>query len=747
MQKIELLSPAGKKESAYAAIQNGADAIYMSGTKFGARAFADNFSLADIQEILDYAHGYHVRVYITLNTVLYEYEITECMEYVKQLYELQVDALIVQDLGLLYLIRTTFPDFEVHASTQMHVYNREALLFLQAQGVKRAVLARECTLEQLCDFQDIAIEKEVFVHGALCIAFSGQCLFSAMNNQRSGNRGACAQGCRMPYELLCKEEVVHDKAYLLSPKDLNVLEEIEVLKKVGITSFKIEGRMKSSEYVAHMTALYRKALDQHNYQVTPEELMIAKVLFHRKYTKGHLFQAKQLMNYERPNHEGIRIGKVIQVSKQRMKLYLEGTLHQHDGIRILQAKERGFQVNRMYKDGLLVNQAKAGDTIELDTFGELIQKQAIVLKTKDVEVEKQLQTTYQTRQRTVGLKANLVIELDKPIKLTIWDEYQHELTMTSDYFVQAAQKQATTALEIEARLQKTGDTIYTFEAISIAMDQAVFIPARAINELRREALKCFYDIAKSPVSREVTNFVLDPLRKPSIQKRSIEITVLTEVQLKACLTYDDVVVYVADKALFQRYQEHAQVRYRQSNVATHIDDTASMVGDIGGLNRNCSLDYSLNIMNSYTLEYLQRLHNQTMYLSLELDDAALRATMEAYQERNQAKPDVGMVVYGKVKLMSSKHCPVNSICADGTKQHCQRCKQQPYYLRDTFGKRFFLYGDEWCTMHIYHHEAIDKLAQIQVYQQLGISTFRLDFTDETPTEMAEIYRKCQKCYR
>ncbi|NBL00074.1 MAG: U32 family peptidase, partial [Erysipelotrichia bacterium] len=262
VRNVELLSPAGSYESAIAGIQNGCDALYMAGTKFGARAYASNFDPEQLTKIIAYAHAYGVKVYITLNTLIHDAECEECFSYIAFLYELNVDALIVQDLGILEYVRSHYPDFEVHASTQMHIVNEHALAFLASLNVKRAVLAREVTLPEIKRFSKQKIELEVFVHGALCVAYSGQCLMSFMIGKRSGNRGECAQTCRMPYRLCdfnTKQEYAQ-AAYLLSLKDLNTLDHVDKLIAAGIDSFKIEGRMKKSEYVAHITALYRSKI-------------------------------------------------------------------------------------------------------------------------------------------------------------------------------------------------------------------------------------------------------------------------------------------------------------------------------------------------------------------------------------------------------------------------------------------------------------------------------------------------------
>lgn len=262
MNKIELLAPAGSMESLIAAINNGANAVYLGGSKFSARAYASNFDNETMIKAVDYAHSYGVKVHITVNTLLKQSELQEALKYVGYLYEIGVDALIIQDTGLISLIKSVYPEFELHASTQITVHNGEGALYFREKGLHRIVLSRELSLDEIKYIsKDLGIETEMFVHGALCVCYSGQCLMSSMIGGRSGNRGRCAQPCRMQYNL--KGETLGErKAYLLSPKDTSFIEDIEDIIKSGTSSLKVEGRMKKPEYVAGVIRNYRKAIDK-----------------------------------------------------------------------------------------------------------------------------------------------------------------------------------------------------------------------------------------------------------------------------------------------------------------------------------------------------------------------------------------------------------------------------------------------------------------------------------------------------
>ena len=262
MKKPELLSPVGNIDALKAAINAGCDAVYLGGKLFGARSYAGNFDDEEMIEAIKYAHIYGVKVYVTMNTMIYESEVEAFINYVDFLHRNNVDALIIQDLGMMDLIRKTYPNLELHASTQMNVHNVEGVKLLEELGLKRVVLARETNIEKIKEIkQKTNIELEIFVQGALCISYSGQCLMSSLLNGRSGNRGTCSQCCRMKYDLISDNKKVNTDEYLLSTKDLNTLEHLDQLIEVGVDSLKIEGRMKRPEYVYLMTNIYRKAID------------------------------------------------------------------------------------------------------------------------------------------------------------------------------------------------------------------------------------------------------------------------------------------------------------------------------------------------------------------------------------------------------------------------------------------------------------------------------------------------------
>ena len=317
--KVELLAPAGNMASAVAAINSGCDAIYLAGPQYGARAYADNFSLDELKEVIKFAHIRDKSVFVTVNTVLFEDEIKDAIKFLEFLYLNDCDGVIVQDLGLVEIILKKYPDMPVHASTQMNIHTFSQAKKLQELGFKRIVLARETPFEVIKEIKEkLSVEIEVFVHGALCVSYSGNCYFSSVVGKRSGNRGRCAQPCRMLYKLDDNKE-----KYYLSPKDLCTLEEIKRLVDIGVNSFKIEGRMKRSEYVGQVVSSYRKILDNKEYDLN-KEINDLKLIFNREFTKGFLFNEhnNKFINVENQNHQGIKIGKVLSSNNNKVRVKL-----------------------------------------------------------------------------------------------------------------------------------------------------------------------------------------------------------------------------------------------------------------------------------------------------------------------------------------------------------------------------------------------------------------------------------------
>ena len=569
--KKELLSPAGDFETLKQAIHNGCDAVYLGGKKFGARKFATNFDETEIVHAIKYCHLYGVRIYVTVNTVIFENEIEDCLEYVTFLHQNGVDAVIMQDLGMISLVRQVLPNLEVHVSTQAHTHNINQIRLLEKLGVTRIVVAREMSLSEIKKL-DTQLEIEAFIHGALCVCYSGQCLFSKLLLDRSGNRGECAGICRLPFALLENgQEVKTNGKYLLSPKELNTTNHIQELLESNITSFKIEGRMKSPATIGFITRLYRMLINHYErgekVLLTSQEQEKLMLLFNRGFTEGYLFQqsGEDFMNIASPNHIGIPIGKVIEVSSKRIKIKLEKELHQGDGIRF-QNEQTGMVTNFIYDaNDKLISGAGSGDVIELDNRVGVSSK-GLVLKTVDSMLLRELE---RYSEKKIPISVRVVATLEKPFQIEISD-YLHYVKL-EDNIVEKATGNGTSASRILEQLSKLGDTPFYIDNSSFDIDEGIFIPISKMNELRRQAISKLIEIRENPGKEVVIHPIL------SVQEHRVSsfpvftALVRNEEQLQACLEESIIdTIYVTDLSLYQKYHDYSNVYLRLDRCISHL---------------------------------------------------------------------------------------------------------------------------------------------------------------------------------
>lgn len=482
----ELLIPVGSFEALKYAIFNGCDAVYLAGKKYGARAFAKNFDDEELKKAVSLSHLYDVKVYVALNIMIFEREFKEVIKYIEYLKAINVDALIVSDLGLISYLHQNYPEIVVHASTQAHTFNLKQIKFLKNLGVKRVVVDRELSLNEIKKFKNI-IEIEVFIHGALCVCYSGNCLMSYLTKRRSGNRGCCAQNCRLPYQLSHNHKLMNlEDKYLLSTKELNTSYHIEELMNSNITSFKVEGRMKSPSYVGFITKFYRTLID--NYQkfgkvmINDEDIEKLKVIYNRDFTDGYLFNNENIYNMKSPNHQGIVIGKVIDYNQKQIKIKLFKDLNQEDGIRFVK-DNLGMIVNFLYDEkGKLINKAFKGDTILVDNKVG-IKNLGEVRKTIDYQLEKELEKLYPPK---ILIDVLLNITLDN-FEMTVIDN-KNKITLKKN-ICEKSLKVVTSKEEILNQIKKTGNTPFSINQIKINLEPNLFIPIKKINEIRREILE------------------------------------------------------------------------------------------------------------------------------------------------------------------------------------------------------------------------------------------------------------------
>ena len=692
MKKTELLCPAGNFKMLEAAIYNGADAVYLSGNKFGARKFANNFNNEEIIEAIRLAHLYGVKVYITINTLIKDEEVEEFINFVEFIHKNNVDAVLMQDLGMINLVRKTFPNLEIHASTQFHNHNNEDLKFLKSIGIKRAVLAREMSIDEIKKL-DIDIEKEIFVHGALCISYSGECLMSSMILNRSGNRGECAGMCRLPYKLLENDkELITKGNYILSPKELCTIENLKEILDLNIDSIKIEGRMKSPEYVAYVTKLYRKAIDDYyngkEINISEEELDNLKVLFNRNFTKGYLLNDdNNLMNITSPNHQGIEIGKVINITKNKIKIKLTKNLYQGDAIRFKNINE-GMYVNFIYDiNGKLINKGLKNQIIFIDNKLN-IKKEDIVLKTIDNNLIKEIN---EYPKKKIPISILIEAKLNKNIKVTFDDGINKVEKLGKN--IEKANKQELTKGIIEEKISKLNNTIYTIKNIEINMDNNIFIPISEINNLRREIVNELNYIR----ANKKTNYKkIEPIFNKVKIDNTNTLNILTnkEEEYKELNKYK-VNFYTENLILYKKYKDNKNVYLRLPRIINNninFKNENLLINDIGTITNlsnknNIISDIYRNVTNIYTINYLHELGVKKVGLSPELNINEIKNLYNNFIKTFNYIPNIEIFVYGYLELMLLKHCILKENI--NKNKQCNICtNKNNYYILDRNNKKY-----------------------------------------------------------
>lgn len=769
MRDVELLAPVGSFEALKAAVQNGANAVYLGGKDFGARASANNFDRDELKDAVKYAHIRGVQVFVTTNTLRKENEIEDFLEYVKFLYDIDVDAIILQDIGMARLIKRELPDFELHASTQMVAHSLEDVKYLEGVGFDRVVLAREVTVEEIkyiCD--NCKADIEVFVHGALCVCYSGQCLMSSMIGNRSGNRGRCAQPCRQRYELVdvYTGEVVNSNGdYLLSPKDLSTIEEIDKIIDAGVHSLKIEGRMKRPEYVATVIDGYRKTIDEYlatnKLNVSDETINDLYTIFNRKFTKGLLLGdvGKDMMNSQLPNNQGLYVGTVVDYNKKakRLKIKLSNTLKKGDGINL-----GGGTIGRIIKNGNIETIGYKGETIELDFVGEA-RKGQIVFKTSDSELMDRVQATFTQDKELVKniIDAKITIKLGQKPILTLKDRHGNEATIECDKIVEEAMKVALSKEKVEAQLRKLGNTPYELDLLEIELDDNVSLPVSLLNQMRRDCIELLDKERISIKNRKYKDKVVKykPVQYNRNKKQEISVKVKNLEQLESALECNIDRIYYEDtnsidKAMSLAMKYNKKVIYSAPRIirnkeynhlakANNAGVASVQVGNYGSIDyfkgKELNIDYYLNAFNSETINYYKEIGADTLCISQELNINEIKETIK-YTDIN-----IESVVYGYTPLMITEYCPMGVIVRDCKKdKRVAKCKESIYVLRNSKGDEFRVSQDIFCRSTIYNSNVTCMLDNLYELHEIGINVLRLDFTledKETVKEVIEAYQE------
>ncbi|MCZ7384013.1 MAG: DUF3656 domain-containing protein [Candidatus Methanoperedens sp.] len=758
----ELLAPVGSKEALIAAIENGADAVYFGGKVFSARQYASNFNRDELEEAIDYAHVRGVKAYVTVNTLIKDSELEEACDYLQFLCNCGADAVIVQDIGILRLLREKMPELPVHASTQMTIHNVEGVKFLQEMGVKRVVLARELSLDEIRRIKSqTGVEVETFIHGALCFSYSGQCLLSSMIGGRSGNRGYCAQPCRKKYRMNGIE------GYLLSPKDLNMSEHIGALVDAGIDSFKIEGRMKRHEYVAGVVRVYRKLIDRYfespsDFRVTEDEKHTLLQLFNRGFTTGYFFgnPGSGLMSRKYPYNIGTELGTVADYEplKKLVSIKLDAPLRTGDGIGI---GESGVIVRKIFVENRMVTAANPGYTVRIP-FDRDVTRGDAVFKTYDSRLMAALETG---NIKKIPIKIAIKAKIGNPLELRLSDG-ENEIAVQGE-IVSGAERKPISRQSIAGQLTKLGSTFYEAQEVTFDIDENIFIPVSELNGLRRRAV--------AELETERAQKWKRRCRKPEIitEKRNIEIKPILAVNtntvegFEAAVDSGADVVYIGgevfgndkleknkpqmnaderrfvDRDAYDYAIEYAHKRGAGAFICTprivkeirdlntNLDSDGFLVSNLGVLyhlrkqetNKPIVLDYPFNVFNRLTMDYLLN-YSQRVTLSPELTLKEIKNLTPFGQTE--------CIVHGFFPLMVSEHGLVSSLFSSG--------KDSDFLLKDEKGFSFPIKTDTQNRTYVMNSRELCMLEYVPDIVKAGVCGLRFEAKTYDKDKIVEITR-------
>lgn len=762
--KIELLAPAGSYESMVAAYSAGADAVYIGGAKFGARAFADNLDTEQMKKAIDYAHIRGRKLYLTVNTLLKQKETEELYDYLLPFYREGLDAVIVQDFGVFQMVREAFPDMDLHASTQMTVTGVRGAAWLQERGASRVVTARELSMEEIRKIHEqVPVEIESFVHGALCFCYSGQCLLSSMIGGRSGNRGRCAQPCRLPYQLYEEDSLLSRDPYLMSPKDMCTLDLIPELVESGIYSFKMEGRMKKPEYTAGITSVYRKYIDQYlndgkeNFRIRPEDRSLLMDLYNRGgFSQGYYQQhnGKDMMSMQRPNHWGTEAAKMISAGRETKWKALED-LNIRDVLELRSAKEK-----REYT--LSQNVAK-GAVFSMKTGNGREKNGMLLYRTRNEKLISEIRKTYLDNPYKVGIDGELLLQKKCAAQLQI--RYRDIYVSVSGGEVQSAQKRPLEEKDVRKQISKLGQTEFKWEKLHIRMDEGIFLSVQELNELRRKAIEELTE-AILQKERKCQNRIPQTREKPETQKQTDALFITAQAerreQLEEILACNKIrrvclssLLYPSEEAFLGQASEDVKrcresgkeswyvmpwiFREEKRNYFLHMEKCRHILEQFDGiLVKNLeeiqylqqisycgkiALDHNMYIWNREAVSFWQKEKIDWMTLPVELTDQEMRPLSSARRE---------MIVYGYAPLM------VTAQCFQKNTTGCRK-KRKILHLKDRKGKYFPIKNDCSFCYNILYNSTVTELAdQSRSISQIAPESVRLSFTIEDARQTREV---------
>ncbi len=792
--KIELLAPAGTWEALEAAVNAGADAVYMGGKAFGARAYANNFDRGEMTRAVYFAHLHRVRLYITVNTLVDDSELAELADYLLFLNNAGVDGIIVQDLGVIRLARQLVPELPLHASTQLTITNSGGVDFAAGAGMKRSVLARELSLKDIAAACARGTEIETFIHGALCVCYSGQCLMSSLIGGRSGNRGRCAQPCRLPYKLLNAEgrDMLQGRdagQYLLSPRDMNTLSVLPQMIEAGVLSYKIEGRMKRPEYVAVVVDAYRRAIDSYlagDYHVPAEDLANIEQIFNRDFTTAYLTgrPGREMMSDRRPNNRGVLVGRVAKLDRQHNKaaVKLEKELHLGDGLEfwVSVGGRIGTTVTEMFCGGRSVQSAAPGQQVTIDVPNG-VRMNDRVFRTLDSRLMAYAQQFYGAdAKRRIPVDAAVTAKIGAPMRIVLTDDEGNTGCGETAFIVEAARRRALDEAAVRRQLDRLGTTEYALSSLSFTHDENVMVPLSEINEARRMACEALdkarlekFAPARTPVFKFTAE--LEPQahkikRAPSVLTVHCDSIAKVNAALQAgaerilfggdCFNHQHLTDadYVKAAELCRkagrrlafatpRIVREAQLAYfdrlfalweRLQPEYVYINNNGlwPAAKKYAGLHLIAGL--SLNIFNSQALQFWQEQGAEGAVLSAEL-------TMAQVEHLAGVSPlPLECIIQGRLEMMVSEYCVGGSFLGELHKGACKfNCREQ-LFLSDRKEARFPVATDQFCRMHILNAHELCLLANVQHMAEIGVASLRIDgraYDEARLGELVALYRQ------
>ncbi len=786
----ELLAPAGNWECARAAVENGADAIYFGLSRFNARMRADNFTEADLPALMEFLHRRGVQGYVTFNTLIFADELPAAEEYLRAIIAAGVDAAIVQDIGVCRLIRRLSPDFPIHGSTQMTVTSAAGVEFVRDLGCQLIVLARECSIKEIAeirttlDTRGTSLPLEVFVHGALCVAYSGQCLTSEALGGRSANRGECAQACRMPYELIADEKSVPlgDRRYLLSPQDLSGLDAIAELARAGVTSLKIEGRLKSPEYVASITRVYRAALDRLRAD-TPAPVAAERYDLEMGFSRGlHTgwlrgIDNQRLVHARFGKKRGVFLGRVERVRGERVFLTPEAPLKAGDGV----VFDAG-QPDQPEEGGRVYTVDPADGEIAL-TFGRgavnfaRVQPGDRLWKTSDPELDRRVRQTFAGDvprfQRPVDFEVHG--HAGAPLTLLVRDGQGHVVQLDSAVPLTLAEQQPLTTERLREQLGRLGGSPFRLGAFVNRLEGAVILPVSELNRLRRKAMADLEDQRAAPKRWQLNSESQPVIPSAGSNSPTAQLLVLVRslAQLDAVLSAGIQTIY-CDFEDPKGYREAVR-RFRECSLPGATDRSILLApprvfktGEDwilkqvrsaepdGYLVRNydhlsffagerCVGDFSLNVANPLTAEYfMRRCGLERLTASYDLNAVQLEALLRA------APPEwFEVTIHQHMPMFHMEHCVFCAFLSEGTDyRNCGRpCDKQEVRLRDRVGLEHPLKADAGCRNTVFNARAQTGAESVERLHALGARYFRVEFVNETPAAVLTVLSRYQALLR